>query len=81
MPVLSVQELLRIDESFNSRQMKIGLVYVAAGQTTEEEMFNNRSGGSNFEMFMSLLGDRVKLYKFGGYRGGLDVEFSQVWHF
>lgn len=37
-------------------------------------MFSNNSGSANFEEFLDLLGTKVRLQGFQGYRAGLDVK-------
>ena len=70
--------LVGLDKSFNSRKLKVGLLYVESGQTTEEAIFNNQEGSRNFQEFMDEIGNIVTLKDFKGYRGGLDVEHEQT---
>ncbi|XP_072776316.1 signal-induced proliferation-associated protein 1 [Taeniopygia guttata] len=73
-PHPSVQDsLLRLDEQGVSRQRKVGVLYCRAGQGSEEEMYNNERAGPAFEQFLALLGTRVRLRGFGGYRAQLDT--------
>lgn len=50
---------------FESRDMrvtphfKMGLLYCAKGQTTEEEMFCNQSGSKEYDAFLELIGQKV----------------------
>lgn len=55
-----------------SFQHKIGILYCKAGQSTEEEMYNNEMAGPAFEEFLDLLGQRVRLKGFTKYRAQLD---------
>eukprot|EP00069_Balaena_mysticetus_P021096 bmy_13314T0 len=55
-----------------SFQHKIGILYCRAGQSTEEEMYNNETAGPAFEEFLDLLGQRVRLKGFSKYRAQLD---------
>uniref|UniRef100_A0A915MC87 Rap-GAP domain-containing protein n=1 Tax=Meloidogyne javanica TaxID=6303 RepID=A0A915MC87_MELJA len=48
------------------------------GQTTEEELFGNTCACKEFNEFLALLGDRVPLRNFDGYRGGLDTIHGQT---
>ena len=48
------------------------MLYCKAGQTTEEEMYNNEGAGPAFSEFLEMLGQRVRLKDFDKYRGGLD---------
>jgi len=56
-----------------NNNFKIGVLYSREGQIKEEEMFSNEHGSYLFEEFLDLLGDRIKLNGFSGFRGGLDV--------
>lgn len=55
-------------------QQKVGIMYCRAGQSTEEEMYNNESAGPAFEEFLQLLGERVRLKGFEKYRAQLDTK-------
>lgn len=50
----------------------MGVLYCKAGQSTEEEMYNNESAGPALEEFLDLLGQRVRLKGFSKYRAQLD---------
>lgn len=58
--------------------LQVGVLYCRAGQTTEEEMYNNESAGPAFSEFLEILGQRVRLKDFDKYRGGLDKK-SESW--
>lgn len=47
-------------------------MYCRAGQSSEEDMYNNESSGPAFEEFLDLLGDRVRLKGWEKYRAQLD---------
>uniref|UniRef100_A0A8C7BTE5 Signal induced proliferation associated 1 like 2 n=1 Tax=Neovison vison TaxID=452646 RepID=A0A8C7BTE5_NEOVI len=66
------EQLLKLDEQGLSFQHKIGILYCKAGQSTEEEMYNNETAGLAFEEFLDLLGQRVRLKGFSKYRAQLD---------
>ncbi|XP_048342087.1 signal-induced proliferation-associated 1-like protein 2 isoform X5 [Sphaerodactylus townsendi] len=66
------EQLLKLDEQGLSFQHKIGILYCKAGQSTEEEMYNNETAGPAFEEFFDLLGQRVRLKGFNKYRAQLD---------
>lgn len=55
-----------------SFQHKVGVLYCKAGQSTEEEMYNNESAGPALDEFLDLLGQRVRLKGFTKYRAQLD---------
>ncbi|XP_036429497.1 signal-induced proliferation-associated 1-like protein 2 [Colossoma macropomum] len=66
------EQLLKLDEQGLSFQHKVGVLYCKAGQSTEEEMYNNESAGPAMEEFLDLLGQRVRLKGFTKYRAQLD---------
>ncbi|XP_061818299.1 signal-induced proliferation-associated protein 1 [Nerophis lumbriciformis] len=64
--------LLKLDEQGLNFQRKVGVMYCRAGQSSEEDMYNNESSGPAFEEFLELLGDRVRLKGWEKYRAQLD---------
>ncbi|XP_046885096.1 signal-induced proliferation-associated 1-like protein 2 isoform X3 [Hypomesus transpacificus] len=66
------EQLLKVDEQGLSFQHKVGVLYCRAGQSSEEEMYNNESAGPALEEFLDLLGQRVRLKGFTKYRAQLD---------
>ncbi|KAG8507747.1 Signal-induced proliferation-associated 1-like protein 1 [Galemys pyrenaicus] len=76
------EQLMKLDEqgvtyclsSQLNYQQKVGIMYCKAGQSTEEEMYNNESAGPAFEEFLQLLGERVRLKGFEKYRAQLDTK-------
>lgn len=66
------QQLLKLDEQGLMKTYKVGVMYCKAGQSTEEEMYNNEMAGPAFEEFLEMLGHRVRLKGFQSYRAGLD---------
>ncbi|XP_063689475.1 uncharacterized protein LOC134822379 [Bolinopsis microptera] len=72
------RELLKLDEAFFKRQFKVGVVYLKEFQSNEEEIFSNQPDSPRFEDFLRLLGKRVTLKGFKGFRGGLDAISNQT---
>ncbi|KAL3076246.1 hypothetical protein niasHS_013517 [Heterodera schachtii] len=71
--------ILQFDEHVISNTYKFGAIYQKFGQTTEEELFSNDSSNcSAFDEFLSVIGHRVQLSNFDGYRGGLDTVHGQT---
>ncbi|XP_036997751.2 signal-induced proliferation-associated 1-like protein 3 isoform X1 [Artibeus jamaicensis] len=68
------EQLLKLDEQGLSRKHKVGILYCRAGQSSEEEMYNNEEAGPAFEEFLSLLGEKVCLKGFTKYAAQLDVK-------
>jgi len=73
-------ELVKFEQSkiAQSARMKIGVLYVKQGQTTEEEVFGNEYGSVQFESFLELLGDIIELEGWQGFKGDLDVVHNQT---
>lgn len=69
-----VNDLLSFERHQVVVKYKIGILLCKEGQTTEEEMFSNEYGSEYFDKFLELLGDKVELKGFTGYKGGLDTE-------
>lgn len=57
-----------------SFQVKVGVMYCRAGQSTEEEMYNNETAGPALEEFFQLLGEKIRLKGFTKYRAQLDTK-------
>ncbi|XP_054566100.1 signal-induced proliferation-associated 1-like protein 3 [Eptesicus fuscus] len=68
------EQLLKLDEQGLCRKHKVGILYCRAGQSSEEEMYNNEEAGPAFEEFLSLLGEKVCLKGFTKYAAQLDVK-------
>uniref|UniRef100_T1J194 Rap-GAP domain-containing protein n=1 Tax=Strigamia maritima TaxID=126957 RepID=T1J194_STRMM len=68
------KDLLLLEEQEGSVNFKFGILYVHGGQTVDDEMYSNENGSVEFDKFINLLGDRVKLKGWDKYRGGLDVK-------
>ncbi|XP_077116574.1 rap1 GTPase-activating protein 1 isoform X7 [Ranitomeya variabilis] len=70
--------IVTFDEHVISNNFKFGVIYQKSGQTTEEELFGTTQEGAAFVEFLELLGERVLLQDFRGFRGGLDVTHGQT---
>ncbi|XP_056399165.1 rap1 GTPase-activating protein 1 isoform X3 [Hyla sarda] len=70
--------IVTFDEHVISNNFKFGVVYQRTGQTTEEELFSTTQESAAFVEFLDLLGERVLLQDFKGFRGGLDVTHGQT---
>ncbi|ESO91442.1 hypothetical protein LOTGIDRAFT_105226, partial [Lottia gigantea] len=80
-PVLSMKgsELIVLyDEHLLTSTFKFGIIYQKFGQTTEEELFGNVSHSPAMEEFLDLIGEKVSLQYFKGFRGGLDTLHGQT---
>ncbi|KAM9633604.1 signal-induced proliferation-associated 1-like protein 3 [Trichechus inunguis] len=68
------EQLLKLDEQGLCRKHKVGILYCKAGQSSEEEMYNNEEAGPAFEEFLSLIGQKVCLKGFTKYAAQLDIK-------
>ncbi|XP_066154442.1 signal-induced proliferation-associated 1-like protein 1 isoform X4 [Euwallacea fornicatus] len=69
-----VDQLLKLDEQGLTNHYKVGIMYCKAGQSTEEEMYNNQEAGPAFTEFLETIGKKVKLQGFEKYKAGLDTK-------
>lgn len=58
----TADELLKLDQVFMKSELKVGVIYVKEGQTTEEEILDNNENSLAFEEFLGLLGETKRLY-------------------
>ncbi|XP_036368697.1 GTPase-activating Rap/Ran-GAP domain-like protein 3 isoform X2 [Octopus sinensis] len=68
------KELLVLEEQEGSVNFKFGVLFAKDGQTSDDDMYCNEEGNSDFQKFIDLLGDRVKLKDWDRFKGGLDVK-------
>lgn len=66
-------ELLKLDQVFIKSELKVGVVYIREGQTSEEAILSNKTESQVFREFLETIGDRVTLKGFDKYKGGLDT--------
>ncbi|KAJ3435449.1 rap gtpase-activating protein [Anaeramoeba flamelloides] len=72
-PEIEEKEIIKIENEINSKQLKVGVLYVKQGQNREEEFFKNQTMSYDFKKFLKILGDKVRLKGFKKYSGGLDT--------
>ncbi|XP_046884738.1 rap1 GTPase-activating protein 1 isoform X1 [Hypomesus transpacificus] len=76
---LKAPELITaFDEHRVSPNFKFGILYQKEGQLTEQDILSNNEESEEFQDFISVLGETVKLQGFTGFRGGLDVSHDQT---
>ncbi|MFT7803471.1 signal-induced proliferation-associated 1-like protein 3-like [Arapaima gigas] len=68
------EQLLKLDEQGLSQKHKVGILLCRAGQSTEEEMYNNEEATPAFQAFLDLLGEQVCLRGFTKYAAQLDTK-------
>uniref|UniRef100_A0A3Q1IG96 Signal-induced proliferation-associated 1 like 3 n=1 Tax=Anabas testudineus TaxID=64144 RepID=A0A3Q1IG96_ANATE len=68
------EQLLKLDEQGLSQKHKVGVLLCRAGQSTEEEMYNNEEASPAFSAFLDLLGENVLLKGFTKYAAQLDTK-------
>lgn len=68
------QFLLNAEQRLIPKNYKFGILYMKEGQSQENEFFqNNVEEGSLFDDFLHLIGDRIELFGWDRFRGGLDT--------
>jgi hypothetical protein len=68
-------KLLKLEEVLNERpMMKVGVIYIAKGQTSEDEFYSNERGSPEFDDFLNFLGDKIQLKGWNKFAGGLDTQ-------
>ncbi|XP_074655215.1 rap1 GTPase-activating protein 1-like isoform X4 [Tubulanus polymorphus] len=80
-PVLfskGTEMILNYDEHVLTNTFKFGVIYQQFGQTKEEQLFSNQGHSNEMEEFLDLLGNKVDLKDFNGFRGGLDTVHGQT---
>ncbi|ELT98489.1 hypothetical protein CAPTEDRAFT_177664 [Capitella teleta] len=70
--------IVNFDEHVLSNSFKFGIICQKRGQSKEEELFCNRGHCTAMDAFLNLLGQRVQLKDFKGFRGGLDTQHGQT---
>ncbi|XP_036318191.1 GTPase-activating Rap/Ran-GAP domain-like protein 3 isoform X2 [Rhagoletis pomonella] len=68
------KDLLLLEEQEGSVNFKFGVVYMKPGQECDDEMLSNQDASRDFEDFLHILGERVRLKGWDRFRGGLDVK-------
>ncbi|XP_056139210.1 signal-induced proliferation-associated 1-like protein 3 [Lampris incognitus] len=68
------EQLLKLEEQGLSQKHKVGVLLCRAGQSTEEEMYNNEEASPAFSAFLELLGEQVLLKGFTKYAAQLDTK-------
>jgi len=66
-------KLVEFENQSIFKNYKFGILYVAEGQTDENNMFSNVHTSVQYEEFLDFLGTRIELNGWTKYRGGLDV--------
>lgn len=73
------EQLLKLDEQGLTSHYKVGVMYCKAGQSSEEEMYNNEEAGPAFTEFLETIGQKVRLNGFSKYKAGLDNKCKSIW--
>jgi hypothetical protein len=68
------RDLAKLDELQLCFQLKIGIVYMRRGQTSDDQVFGNATHSLAFDRFLGIVGDYVTLNGFTGFDGGLDTK-------
>ncbi|XP_055707592.1 GTPase-activating Rap/Ran-GAP domain-like protein 3 isoform X2 [Phlebotomus papatasi] len=68
------KDLLLLEEQEGSVNFKFGVVYMKGGQKADDEMLSNECGSEDFDEFLGVLGEKIRLKGWQQYKGGLDVK-------
>ncbi|XP_054086487.1 GTPase-activating Rap/Ran-GAP domain-like protein 3 isoform X2 [Zeugodacus cucurbitae] len=68
------KDLLLLEEQEGSVNFKFGVVYMKPGQDCDDEMLSNQDASKEFDAFLHILGERIRLKGWDRFRGGLDVK-------
>jgi len=71
---LAIKELVDYERLEMHVASKFGLVYCKPYEQNEDSLFSAQGGSPEYEEFLDLIGQRVKLLGWEKYRGGLDVK-------
>lgn len=72
------KDLLSLEKQEGAMNFKFGVIYAKAGQVLDDELFSNVEGSPDFDRFLDLLGQRIRLKGWNKYKGGLDVNKDQT---
>jgi len=77
-PKFICEDLLELDRILKVRNYKFAVLYVKEGQKRLEDIFANSMASPEFYQFMGLLGDKIKLKGWKGYKADLDVKTNMT---
>ncbi len=72
------RDLLNLEQQEGALNFKFGVIFGRPGQLLDDELLSNRRGSPQFDKFLDLLGQRVRLKGWTKYRGGLDTDKDQT---
>eukprot|EP01117_Protostelium_nocturnum_P000175 TRINITY_DN1024_c0_g1_i1.p1 TRINITY_DN1024_c0_g1~~TRINITY_DN1024_c0_g1_i1.p1 ORF type:complete len:915 (-),score=339.98 TRINITY_DN1024_c0_g1_i1:161-2905(-) len=75
---LLVTKLIEYETQAITKRYKFGVLYMRSGQKTDDEMYSNNETSKEYEEFLNLLGQKVELKGWIGWRGGLDVKHDST---
>ncbi|KAJ5079210.1 gtpase-activating rap/ran-gap domain-like protein [Anaeramoeba ignava] len=67
-------DLIEMENAMHVKTYKFGVLYAKEGQITETDILSNETGSPAFDDFLNLIGEKIELKGFKGYRGGLDIK-------
>jgi len=70
-----VRNVKFLDSTRCRESVKVGVLYVGAGQTHQKEILANKRGSSEYEAFVNKLGQSVDLSTHKGFTGRLDDKY------
>jgi len=73
-PKFICEDLLELDRILKVRNYKFAVLCVKEGQKRIEDIYSNTTASTEFYQFMGLLGDKIKLKGWKGYKADLDIK-------
>jgi len=68
------EDLLKLDSVLKVRNYKFAVLYVKEGQKNISQIFANNKASAEFYEFMNLLGNKIKMKGWKGFRADLDIK-------
>jgi hypothetical protein len=71
-------DLLTFESRIQANAFKFGVLYCAAGQSTEDQFYGNENPSPAFEEFTDFLAEKIRLKGWRRYNGGLDTDSDRT---
>ena len=55
------KDLFTLEKQERAMNLKFGVIYAKQSQKTDDDFLSNREGSKNFQNFLDLLGERIRL--------------------
>lgn len=71
-PSAILEDLINYEQKCKYNEFKFGVLYARDGEVLEEEIYSHKPQSPDFEEFLDVIGETVRLKNMDGYLGGLD---------